>query len=536
MFDTHAHHLHASRKDKGRALAWLFVLLITLVFAAHTARAQSTTFMYQGRLTDAGANANGTYDLEFKLFDAAGGQSGPTLTRDDVQVTDGLFTVPLDFGLSPFAAGTAFTLGIGVRPGASSGAFNALAPRQPLTSSPYAIQTINAAQLGGVPASEYVKTDDPRLNSSGGQPAPGSNNYIQNSATTQANASFNIGGNGLVGGNVGIGAPPDPGIRLQIDGNTQMFTGAAGNRYRLNFGSPNSETGMTLIKPETGTPTGRADLRYDGSTLKLVAGTGGIPPPTNGLAITNAGNVGIGTTSPQTKLEVVGNSGNFAMRVQGSNSSSIMSIQNTDPTQGGALSVSGAAVGLDATGRGSAINASSPNIAVSAFSQTGYAIYGKSPNGYAGRFNGIVAIYGELQFETGALPTGGTQPLCLNGTYYVSSCNSSSLRYKTDLRAFTGGLSIVNRLRPISYRWKADGTADLGFGAEDVAKVEPLFTFRNSQGEIEGVRYDRLSVVFVNAIREQQAQIERQQQQLDELKQLLLLRTQPARRQTRRRR
>ena len=30
-------------------------------------------------------------------------------------------------------------------------------------------------------------------------------NYIQNTTTQQANASFNISGNGFVGGNVGIG-------------------------------------------------------------------------------------------------------------------------------------------------------------------------------------------------------------------------------------------------------------------------------------------------------------------------------------------
>lgn len=65
------------------------------------------------------------------------------------------------------------------------------------------------------------------------------------------------------------------------------------------------------------------------------------------------------------------------------------------------------------------------------------------------------------------------------------------------------------------------GTPDPGFGAEDVAAVEPLFTFPNDKGEIRGVRYDRLSVVFVNAFKEQQAQIARQQKQIDESKQLV---------------
>ena len=66
---------------------------------------------------------------------------------------------------------------------------------------------------------------------------------------------------------------------------------------------------------------------------------------------------------------------------------------------------------------------------------------------------------------------------------------------------------------------------DVGFGAEDVAKINPLFVSFNDKGEVEGVKYDRLSVAFVNAFKEQQAQIEtqnvqieKQQKQIDDLK------------------
>jgi hypothetical protein len=54
-----------------------------------------------------------------------------------------------------------------------------------------------------------------------------------------------------------------------------------------------------------------------------------------------------------------------------------------------------------------------------------------------------------------------------------------------------------------------------------VAAVEPLLVTHNSSGQVEGVKYDRLSAVFINAFKEQQAQIERQQakgnQQQDEI-------------------
>jgi hypothetical protein len=72
-------------------------------------------------------------------------------------------------------------------------------------------------------------------------------------------------------------------------------------------------------------------------------------------------------------------------------------------------------------------------------------------------------------------------------------------------------MSFVNKLRPISFDWKDGGMKDVGFGAEDVARVDPRFVTYNSAGQVEGVKYDRLSVAFVNAFKEQQIQIERQQ-------------------------
>ena len=49
---------------------------------------------------------------------------------------------------------------------------------------------------------------------------------------------------------------------------------------------------------------------------------------------------------------------------------------------------------------------------------------------------------------------------------------------------------------------------DLGLGAEDVAAVDENLIIRNEKGEVEGVKYDRIGVVLINAVKEQQAQIE----------------------------
>jgi D-hexose-6-phosphate mutarotase len=58
------------------------------------------------------------------------------------------------------------------------------------------------------------------------------------------------------------------------------------------------------------------------------------------------------------------------------------------------------------------------------------------------------------------------------------------------------------------------GAKDIGFGAEDVAAIEPLLVTYNNTGEIEGVKYEKLSTVLVNAVKEQQAQIDAQQKQI----------------------
>src|SRR6266446_915344 len=112
--------------------------------------AQGTTFTYQGRLNDGGNPATGIYDLRFTLYDAASNGNVPTgggpLTNAPTGVTNGLFTVTLDFGGSPFD-GSPRWLEIGVRTNGSANPYATLTPRQALTASPYAI---TAGALNGL--------------------------------------------------------------------------------------------------------------------------------------------------------------------------------------------------------------------------------------------------------------------------------------------------------------------------------------------------------------------------------------------------
>jgi len=136
------------------------LITLALIAGVHRVSAQGTAFTYQGRLTDAGNPAQGIYDLRFAICDSASGGNtiaGP-LTNASVIISNGLFTVALDFGPGVFN-GDARWLQIGVRTGAND--FTVLAPRQSITATPYALQ---AATATSVPTTNLTGTiPDARL-------------------------------------------------------------------------------------------------------------------------------------------------------------------------------------------------------------------------------------------------------------------------------------------------------------------------------------------------------------------------------------
>ncbi len=148
--------------NRQRLLLGAFVALVLLVGSLGLAQARSllpaesisTAFTYQGYLTQNGQPANGTFDFQFRLYDAAseGNQVGNTVSLDDVQVLQGVFTVQLDFGESVFN-GQALWLEVSVK-NQNSEDYVALTPRQALTTTPYAIYSLHAPWSGlvGVPA------------------------------------------------------------------------------------------------------------------------------------------------------------------------------------------------------------------------------------------------------------------------------------------------------------------------------------------------------------------------------------------------
>lgn len=101
-----------------------------------------TTFTYQGFIADGGSPADGEFNMRFELHDSlsADSQVGSTLTRSPVPVTDGYFTVQLDFG--DVFDGTALWLEIEVQ-GPGDPGYTKLNPRQALNATPFALYALS---------------------------------------------------------------------------------------------------------------------------------------------------------------------------------------------------------------------------------------------------------------------------------------------------------------------------------------------------------------------------------------------------------
>src|SRR5258708_232058 len=116
----------------------LVLLFLQFCMGRGDAYPLGTTITYQGRLTDGSTNANGNYSLRFVIYDAAnsGNQIGPTLTITNVPISNGFFTVALDFGSGVFSGDSRW---LALEVGTNGGTFTLLSPRQCINPAPYAL-------------------------------------------------------------------------------------------------------------------------------------------------------------------------------------------------------------------------------------------------------------------------------------------------------------------------------------------------------------------------------------------------------------
>lgn len=307
-------------KSNFKFLAFLLILSSALLAQV------GGTIAFQGVLRDPQGTTvvDGSYNLTFKIYDdpAASASSNVIYEEDisSVYVSGGVFSVELGTANNSAWQGVPFdeTYYVGV----SVNNENEMSPRTKLTTSPYSMAVYGANNVvpnkGNVgigilspTASLHVYADDGDdvLN-------------IENSGGVQFNVSPS--GTMTIGGDLKI---RDTGAGIEFPSGLRQV---APDALHASRGSENSDD---LILESDADISGETDGNNgSGDILMNVAGD-------TKAIVTNSGNFGIGTTSPSSKLDVVGNT-----EVTGNTSI------------GGALTVTGKTTLADGTADNHAVN------------------------------------------------------------------------------------------------------------------------------------------------------------------------------------
>ncbi len=215
-----------------------------------------TSITYQGTVKLNGSPATGLYDFSFAVFNAAAGglQAGGTFTTNAVAVTNGYFAATLDFG--SIYSGNPLWLEISVRTNGAGG-YATLAPRQPLTPTPYSLYAPsagtatsastattasgvanNAVTAAGIAAGSVVKSlnalkDDVSL-------LAGANVTVTpggQTLTLASPADWHLGGNtGIVAGAQFLGTLDGQPFELRVNNQRALLMDTNGN-LAAGFGS-----------------------------------------------------------------------------------------------------------------------------------------------------------------------------------------------------------------------------------------------------------------------------------------------------------
>ncbi len=238
-----------------------------------------TTISYQGQLRKAGGVVNGNCDMAFRLFYFAtsGPQIGTPITTT-VPVTNGLFTVGLDFGRDAFN-GEARWLEIAVKC-VGEVIFTTLTPRQRIAPAPYALalpgmRTVQNSQspnvIGGA-AGNFISDTVVGSTISGGGTAIFNNRITEDWAT--------IGGGGdnaasgylsTIGGGFGNWASAEsatiPGGSQAVASHYGELAYASGGFSRLSFGE--AQTSLYVLRTRVFDFQAAGELFLDGEGERL---------------------------------------------------------------------------------------------------------------------------------------------------------------------------------------------------------------------------------------------------------------------------
>ena len=474
-----------------------------------TAHAQGTTaFTYQGRLTDGVNPATGIYDLSFTLYDSAGGTGtvGSPVPKLGVGITNGLFTVALDFGAAPFN-GQACWLEIAVT-ATGSGPVTTLTPRQPLTPTPYALHAQESSGLDGLRI---------QASTNGGPSVIGGsslNSVAPNvaGATIAGGGAVNFGGLGVNYSNTVTAAfgTVGGGGANQSSG---AFATVAGGGHNTSSGSAATVAGGdSNLASGNNAAVGGGAYNTNAAFAAVIGGGGfnsialgadyGVIPGGNHNSVTAAGGFAAGRDAH------ANHTGSFVWGDGSRTLNSSVSNQFDVLAMGGASFYTGSGSLMGVEGSGTPAVPSSTGIYGVSYDNGGngvvgeatnggsaYAIWGKTTSGYAGYFDGKIQVNGNATI-TGNTTIGGTTTLgtLVSGTTTMSTLNLPSpavvnfgngLRQMLNLYNTDYGIGIQNNAQysrsASDFYWfkggsHSDATGEAGTGGTSVMHLDSTGT------------------------------------------------------------
>jgi hypothetical protein len=285
---------------------------------------------------------------------------------------------------------------------------------------------------------------------------------------------------------------------------------------------------MSTISASTTSTTAYKVTADTTGTLVLQTGA----TPTTAVTIDSSQNVGIGTSSPTEKFNVV-NSGSYAaMRVSNGTNSSLFGYANADGNYntgakaGDAIIRGAVGVSIESNNGTSGMRIdSSGNLLIgttTARAGNNSMTFESGNCYYQLRKDGTGSVQ-QIQFvrATDTTPVGvGTITTTGSSTAYGTS---SDYRLKHDIQPMSGALAKVSQLNPVTYKWNIDGSNGEGFIAHELQAVVPdcvtgekdaIETFVDEEGNeqtrpvYQGIDTSFLVATLTAAIQELKAELD----------------------------